>query len=402
MFLITMRITILSLNRGRGSGEVMRAHARELIRRRHDVKMLYPLMDGGVEGADNRDVALHSSVLPVHEYLPGAGTEQRQVAAMDSAEALAYTADYAAALSRVASDTDLIIGHHANISAIAVARVAFRRSIPYVIFVHGTGIEPMHRGGYSRLVRAQIDDALRNAAGIIVTTTYVRDRLVRPVVDVPADRFLVLPCSVDLATLHPDGAGDVRTRYGLPERYVISPGAVTWLKGAHNVVKATERYAELAPTVFIGDGGLRSELEPRLADRGLFLGYVSDDDKAALISGASLLVAAPEKREHFGIIYVEGLAAGAVPVAYEGGGVDSIITPEVGVLTARDPGVLGDAVATLLRDPMWTEQLASKGRIRAETLYDATMLGGRLVSWLEDIVAARTGAGETSMATVVG
>jgi glycosyltransferase involved in cell wall biosynthesis len=321
---------------------------------------------------------------------------------MDTAEALAYVADYAAALTEGAADADLIIGHHANISAIAVARVALRRGIPYVIFVHGTGIEPMHRGGYTRLVWAQIDAALRRAAGIIVTTTYVRDRLVRSVVDLPVDRFLVLPCSVDLAALHPNGAGDVRTRYGLPECYAISPGAVTWLKGAHNVVRATQRYAALAPTVFIGDGGLRSELEPRLGDRGRFLGYVSSEDKAALISGASVLVAAPEKREHFGIIYVEGLAAGAVPVAYEGGGVDSIVTPEVGVLTPRDPDVLGDAVATLLGDPMRMAGLAAAGRIRAEARYGATMLGGQLVSWLADIVAAWPGEEETPMATVVG
>lgn len=397
-----MRITILSLNRGRGSGEVMRAHAVELMRHGHDVQLLYPLMDDGVAGADNRDVPLHSPVLPVHEYLPDARVEQRQVAAMDTAEALAYAADYAAALANATSDAELIVGHHANISAVAVSRVALRRGIPYVIFVHGTGIEPMHRGGYSRPVWAQIDAALRHAAGIIVTTTYVRDRLVRPVVDVPPDRFLVLPCGVDLAELHPDRGGEVRSKYGLPERYVISPGAVTWLKGAHNVVRASERYGELAPTVFIGDGGLRTELEPRLGRRGRFLGYVSNEDKAALINGASLLVAAPEKKEHFGIIYVEGLAAGTVPVAYQGGGVDSVVTPEVGVLTPRDPDVLGDAVAGLLSDPVRMAGLAAAGRIRAESQYDATRLGNRLVEWLGDVVKGWTGDAAAPMPTVVG
>ena len=92
-----MRIAILSLNRGRGSGEVSRHHAAELLSRGHEVRLLYPMMDEGVPGADNRSVPLHSPVLPVHEYLPCAGAEQRQVAAMGTAEALAYTADYAAA-----------------------------------------------------------------------------------------------------------------------------------------------------------------------------------------------------------------------------------------------------------------------------------------------------------------
>lgn len=364
----------------------MRAHAVELMRHGHEVQVLYPLMNGGVAGADNRNVPLHAPVLPVHEYLPTAGTEQRQVAVMDTEEAFAYTADYTAALAAAASHADLIIGHHANISSVAVSRVALRRRIPYVIFVHGTGIEPMYRGGYSQPVRAEIDSALRHASGIIVTTTYVRDRLVRPVVDLPRDRFLVLPCGVDLSEMRPGRGSEVRERYGLPDRYVISPGAVTWLKGAHNVVAATRRYAALAPTVFIGDGGLRTELEPMLGDRGCFLGYVSNDDKTALISGACILVAAPEKKEHFGIIYVEGLASGAVPVAYEGGGVDSVVTPDVGVLTARDPETLGDAVAALLVDPLRRSQLAAAGRIRAEARYDAAQLGRRLVAWLEGIV----------------
>lgn len=378
----------------------MRSHAIELVRRGHEVRLLYPLMNGGVAGADNRNVPLHSAVVPVHEYLPDAGAEQRQVAVMDTAEALAYTADYRIALAEAADGADLIIGHHANISSIAASQVALRRGIPYVIFVHGTGIEPMYRGGYTRPVWAQIAAAIRDAAGIIVTTTYVRDRLVRPVVDVPSERFLVMPCGVDLAEMRPGRIAEVAHRYDLAPPYVISPGAVTWLKGAHNVVRASERYADMAPTVFIGDGGLRAELEPRLGERGRFLGYVSGEDKAALISGASLLVAAPEKKEHFGIIYVEGLASGTVPVAYEGGGVDSIVTPEVGVLTERDPAALGDAVAGLLADEGKIRELAAAGRVRARAHYDAAKLGGRLAAWLEGLVRPSSSEDAASVSSV--
>lgn len=368
-----------------------RQHARELLARGHEVRLLYPMIGRGVPGADNRDVPLHSPVLPVHEYLPGVTGEQRQVALMDTAEAFAYAADYTAALNAAAGGVDLIIGHHASISAAAVARVGRSRGIPYVIFVHGTAIEPMHRGGYTPTVWAEIEAAIRHAAGIIVTTEYVRDSLVRPVVGVPAERFLVLPCGVDLAELRPERAGDVPRRYRLPAEYVISPGAVTWLKGAHNVVRATERYADLAPTIFIGDGDLRTELEPLLGNRGRFLGCVSDADKAGLINGASILVAAPEKKEHFGIAYVEGLAAGAVPVAYGGGGVDTIVTPDVGILTERNPAVLGDAVRGLLADPDRRSELAAAGRRRAADHFDRAVLGGRLVDWLEGIVALRSG-----------
>ena len=70
-----------------------------------------------------------------------------------------------------------------------------------------------------------------------------------------------------------------------------------------------------------------------------------------MIRSASILCAAPEKKEHFGIIYAEALAAGTPPVAYSGGGVSSVVSPESGMLTERNSAALGNAVRGLLEDP---------------------------------------------------
>lgn len=390
------------LNRGRGSGVVARQHVTALVAHGHQVTLLHPQMNGGVPGADNRDVPLHSDVLPVHEYLPTGGARQRQVAAMAAAEAFAYVRDYEKALWDATSGADLIIGHHANISAVAAARVAAGRRIPYVLFVHGTGIEPIHHGGYAPSVRAAVDAAVRGAAGVIVTTEYVRDQLVRPIVPVPADRFLVLPCGVDTETLRPGDGREAKRRFDLPDTYVLCPGAVTWLKGPHNVVSASEIYAHLAPTIFIGEGELRAQLAPVLGDRGRFLGYVSDGEKAALMEGATILTAAPEKREHFGIIYVEGLATGAVPVAYGGGGVDTVVTPDVGVLTERNPEALGTAIGELLTSPGRLEAMAQEGRRRAQAVFDERSLGMRLVTWLRQIAASNSVVAARDISEIAG
>lgn len=212
---------------------------------------------------------------------------------------------------------------------------------------------------------------------------YVRDQLVRPVVDLPVERFRILPGGVDLEAYRPGAGDEVRRGYGLPERYVISPGALTEMKGPQNVVAATAEYAELAPTIFIGDGDLRSSLEAELGDRGRFLGYVWETDKQALINAATLLVAAPVKLEHFGMVYAEALAAGTVPVAYRGGGVGVIITPEVGLLTERHPQPLGRAVRLLLDEPERRATMAEAGRLRAEARFDEIRLGNQFVDWIE-------------------
>jgi glycosyltransferase involved in cell wall biosynthesis len=170
--------------------------------------------------------------------------------------------------------------------------------------------------------------------------------------------------------------------------HVALTGALTASKGPQNVVEATLEYADIAPTIFIGDGELREQIEVSLNDRGRLLGFVSAEDKAALINAASVLAAAPEKKEHFGIIYAEGLAAGTPPVAYEGGGVSSIITPETGIVTKRDPKSLGCAIRALLTDPKKLAEMASEGRTRAEENFSWLTLGQRLEDWLLGIISS--------------
>lgn len=377
-----MRIAILLLNAGRGSGEVARQQARHLVAAGHDVVFMHPRLGEKVEGADNRDIELHTDVIPVHENLPSAGSNQMQVARMPHDQAAAYLPDYEKALEGIAGGVDIFLGHHANLSAIATANVARRHGKPYALFLHGTGIEPRHEGLYDDETWTLIEDAVQGAAGVLVTTDYVRDELVRPMVDVPVDKFLVLPCGIrtDDFTGGPDEA--VRAKFVLPARFVICPGALTEAKGPQNVVEASKEYADLAPTVFIGGGELKDRLEADLGDRGRLLGFVSSEDKAALIRTATLLAAAPEKKEHFGIIYAEALTAGTPPVAYEGGGVSSIITDETGVLTEREPAALGQAIRSLLVDDVRLERMIEKGRARGAALYCYRDLGRRLEEWL--------------------
>jgi glycosyltransferase involved in cell wall biosynthesis len=391
-----MHVAVSLLNRGRGSGGVARQHVRALLDAGHRVTLLHPGMRRGVPEADNRNVLIGSGVLPVHEYLPGHDGAQRRVSRMSPDEATARIADYERALERVA-DVDVYVAHHANLNLVATRRVAARRDLPYVVFIHGTGIEPRHQGGYADEVWEQIAEAVIGAAAVLVTTEYVKDALVKPLLPIPDSRFIVLACGVDTEEFAPGRSGDVLTRYELPERYVICPGALTMLKGPHNVAAATDVYADDAVTIFIGDGELRERLARGLGKRGRLLGFVSNDDKAALINGATLLVAAPEKLEHFGIIYVEALAAGTPVVAYRGGGVDAIVTPDVGVLTRRNSYALGMAVRNLLRDPQRIHSMAYQGRLRALECYEQGVLGRRFVKWLEE-VAATPAAGVVGVA----
>jgi glycosyltransferase involved in cell wall biosynthesis len=382
-----MRIAIILLNQGRGSGEVARQHVKHLISQGHEVYFMHPDIGNGVEGAISIDIKLHSKVKPVHEYLPSAGKEQKQTASMSYEEAIAYLPDYQKPLEEIAHDVDIFIGHHANLTAIAVHNVARQFNKPYTLFLHGTGIEPRFHGLWDDKVWKLLEQAILDANGIIVTTNYVRDELVKPLVPLEDDHFLILPCGVDLKDFKPGNIGDVHQKYGLPETYVICPGALTLSKGPQNVVEASKHYNDLATTVLIGAGELKEELERRLDGNGLLLGFVSSADKAHLINAATILTAAPEKKEHFGIIYAEALAGGTPVVAYEGGGVGSIVTPDVGVLTDRDPEALGLAIRKLLEDKTAYESFTKNTRGRAAENYDYPVLVSELVNWLKGFIS---------------
>lgn len=378
-----MNVLVVTLNRGRGSGVVARHQVGALLDRGHDAVLAHSGPSSGELPV--HEVPLASDVLPVHEYLPGLTGDQRPVSTMDAAAAETVIDDFAAALRSIDPRPDLIVAHHANVTAAAAQRFAAEAGVEFVLFIHGTGIEPRHDGGYADPVWAQIEASIRSAAGIVVATEYVRDELVRSLVDVPLERFQIIPGGVDIDAYQPGAGDEVRRAYGIPETYVIAPGAVTELKGSQNVVAASLEYADLAPTIFTGDGDLRSSLEGELGDRGRFLGYLPDADKQALINAATLLVAGPEKLEHFGMVYVEALAAGTVPVAYQGGGVGSILTPNVGVLTDRDPHALGEAARYLLDNPPRRTVMAQAGRLRAEEHFDQQRLGDQFVDWIENL-----------------
>lgn len=378
-----MNIAILLLNQGRGSGEVAREHVKHLIKQGHKVYFLYPGNNNEIDGAQNIDIKLHTHVLPVHEYLPSAGDRQLQVARMTHEQMMSYLPDYENALRDIADDVDIFIAHHANLSSVAVHNVARDFDKPYVVFAHGTGIEPRHENLWNNQNWELIKLALLEAKGIIVTTEYVRDKLVKPLLNIPDEKFLILPCGVDLVDFRPDNTQGIKEKYNLPDSYIICPGALTASKGPQNVVDSASEYSDLALSVFIGAGELKEELEKKIGDNGRFLGFVSSEDKARLINAATLLVAAPEKKEHFGIIYAEALAGGTPCVAYEGGGVGSIVTPTEGILTERSPEALGKKIRYLLQNSGLRRQMAVSCRDRAEKLYNYNELVAELVVWLE-------------------
>ena len=113
------------------------------------------------------------------------------------------------------------------------------------------------------------------------------------------------------------------------------------------------------PVVIAGDGPSRPALEQLRDALGLhhvrFVGAVSDADKWALLRSARCLIAPARSGESFGIVLLEAMAAGTVPIAADNPGYRHVLHDGGTSLlfTAGDHAALASQLERVLDAPAW-------------------------------------------------
>ncbi|MCG9895974.1 MAG: glycosyltransferase family 4 protein, partial [Fimbriimonadaceae bacterium] len=127
--------------------------------------------------------------------------------------------------------------------------------------------------------------------------------------------------------------------------------------------------------VIVG-GGNREHLEryvrwSGLQDKVLFTGFMANRSLHQLYRCADVAVF-PSLYEPFGIVALEGMAAGAAVVSSDAGGLREVVLHEETGYTsfAGDPGSLAWAILRALRDPVRVEQMKVRARARLQTDFD--------------------------------
>ncbi|HVL82456.1 MAG TPA: glycosyltransferase family 1 protein [Actinomycetota bacterium] len=190
------------------------------------------------------------------------------------------------------------------------------------------------------------------------------------------DRVDVVPLGVDHSRFTPEGDdadAELRSRAGVHGSYLMWVGALEPRKDVPTLVRA---YAALAAQgldhslVLVGpDAWGTADIERAIQrsgvrDRILRTGYVSEDTKAALYRGASV-VAVPSLAEGFGIPVLEAMACGCPVVTTTGSACEEVGGEAVLLVEPRDAGALADAIGSVLTDPGVESRLRRAGPTRA-------------------------------------
>jgi glycogen(starch) synthase len=203
--------------------------------------------------------------------------------------------------------------------------------------------------------------------------------MVREVVqgfELPPEKVHLVPNGVDVAQWA--GAPDARAGNSAAEPLVVAWGRIQYEKGFQVLARAIGELRHRVPgirCIVAGRGTYLPELQTHVDMEGVsdlvqLAGFVPDDELRALLARAACVVI-PSLYEPFGIVALEGMAAGAPTIVARTGGLAEIVDgTDAGVLF--EPGnhhELADRIAGVIADPALSDSLRTNAKALLKRTY---------------------------------
>ena len=335
---------------GSGSGTYTRNIAVHLMKKGHDVCIVFPensTQFGTPPGAIMYPV-FFSYDQPISDALPFNfpcfTTHPRSTMTffdLDDRQLNAYLSAFERTIKKAIDEfkPDVIHAQHIWL----LSWLAGKTGVPYVITAHGTDLM-----GFQKTSRFR-QYASEAAAGAkrIITISNDNDELVKELFPESAQKTVIMRNGYDPERFYPDKANAKRTLDAFDiipkKRLVFYAGKLTYFKGVDILLDAARLYEGERPeeivTIIAGDGELVEQLKKQAEDIMLkdvhFLGSLDISQLRSLYSAADVCVV-PSRREPFGLVAVEALACGCAVIATNQGGLPDIIDENVGALVDVD------------------------------------------------------------------
>lgn len=211
--------------------------------------------------------------------------------------------------------------------------------------------------------------SLRRGAWVHAVSEHVAAEVVE-ILGADPDRVVAIPNGV---TPVPDGDPAEGHRLAGGDRYVLALGMVEPRKDLPRLVAAFDELAgddaELRLVIAGPRGWGAGALDDAVAsarhrDRIVCPGFVSEDERAALLRGASAY-AYPSVYEGFGLPPVEAMTAGTPVVTTTAGAIPEVVGDAAVLVAPRDAGALAEGLHRVLGDEGLASELRRRGAARA-------------------------------------
>jgi len=366
---------------GSGSGTYTRNIAVNLIKKGHEVCIIFP------ENTTKFDVEPNISLIPVYfkyeEQIDGMlpfnfpcfTTHPRSTMTfydLTDDELSMYLAAFEKAVDQAVKDfkPDIIHGQHIWL----LSWLAIKTGIPYVVTAHGTDLMGYKQGERFRKYANETAEGAKK----IITISDDNNELVCELFPTCADKAYYMQNGYDTDRFYPEPVPreKIEEMFGikLRKKFVLFVGKLANFKGVDVFIEALRLYEKAHPgeiTSFIaGDGELAASLKKQAADANLdalhFLGHLNSTQLRELYSTADVSVF-PSRREPFGLVAIEALACGSSVIATNQGGLKDIINDDVGTLVEVENA---EELASAIHKEIYHPDRENRGKTAAKYALD--------------------------------
>jgi glycosyltransferase involved in cell wall biosynthesis len=232
-------------------------------------------------------------------------------------------------------------------------------------------------------LRTQIRCVMRASRSVLFATPEHAGKFYSAYELQPRNAWVVPHLGADVNVFRPCEASRtaVRRELGLDDQLclIMYAARLDEDKGPDILIEALARLPEsvwrTSRAVILGEGSMAAELRRRVGELGLngrvqFIGFRPDLER--YLAAADIL-AAPSRRECFGISLVDAMACGCAAVAARVDGYSTILRdPSVGVLVEpENPAAMSEAILQLLNQPAARAEMGRRARTHVVNHYSS-------------------------------
>jgi glycosyltransferase involved in cell wall biosynthesis len=252
---------------------------------------------------------------------------------------------------------------------------------PFLVTVQGSDIYQATRIPFVRFTTKAM---LKKADQVVALSRSLADEIIS--LGIPSNKISIVPNGVDIRRFSPS--------MELRKPVILFVGSLIERKGVRYLIEAMPNILQRFPEyklIIIGEGPDYDKLNHLCQELDInknikFEGQKPQKEISQWMRRAKVFVL-PSTEEGLGVVLLEAIASGTPCVGTRIGGIQDVISPEVGILVPpKDPFSIEKAIISIIEDKILWENMSLKARERAENIYNWDKIGSQLILLYETII----------------